>query len=102
MAERVGRHAYQLLIPQVEIGVERIYHFRQGVCIYPVAHHLLLSEITSEDGLIAQRLKERKGRIHKFVLLSDVVVYPYKYQHPVNLSEGQYFYGYSSIGRKIK
>ena len=97
-----GYHAYQYLIPAVEVGLEGRYRFEKGACIYPVNHSFLLSEIISEDGLIAQRLKERKGRRHKFVLLSDVVVYPYKYQHPVNLSEGQYFYGYSSMGRKIK
>lgn len=97
-----GYHAYQYLIPAVEAGLEGCYRFKKGACIYPVNHSFLLSEIISEDGLIAQRLEERKGRRHKFVLLSDVVVYPYVFQHPVKLLKGQKFLAYSSKGRKIK
>lgn len=98
MAERVGR-TYQQLLPVVELDVEGIYHFDMGVCIYPVDHHFLLSEIISEDGLTAQRLKEKDGRRHFFVLLSETVaIYPYAYQHPVQLKKGKKFLAFSHLG----
>ncbi len=100
MVERVG-YTYQLLIPGVEIGVEGRYHFKQGVCIYPANYHFLLSEIISEGGLMAQRLKEKVRKRHKFVLLSETAaVYPYKYQHSVRLRKGQKFLAFSHLGTK--
>jgi len=98
--EHVG-HTYQQIIPGVELGLEGIYHFSKGVCIYPADHHFLLSEIISDDGLTAQRLKAKDGRRHKFVLLSETVaIYPYKYQHPVQLKKGKIFLAFSHLGTK--
>lgn len=98
--EHVG-HIYQQIIPEVELGLEGMYRFSKGVCIYPADHNFLLSEIISDDGLMAQRLKAKVGRRHKFVLLSEiVVVYPYKYQHPVQLKKGQKFLAFSRLGTK--
>ena len=100
MIERVG-NTYQQIFPTVELGLEVMYPFGKGVCIYPVDHHFLLSEIISDDGLMAQRLKEKDGGRHKFVLLSEkVAVYPYQYQHPVQLQKGQKFLAFSHLGTK--
>lgn len=98
--EHVG-HTYQQIFPGVELGLEGMYHFKKEACIYPADHHFLLSEIISDDGLMAQRLKAKVGRRHKFVLLSEIVaVYPYQYQHPVQLKKGQKFLAFSHLGTK--